>query len=100
MGPLNPLSSLASSIPLQQEASPTPGSGGEAFGKLFRDLLTSNAQANEKANQAVIGLATGQAQDVHSVSIAVAQADLSFRLILELRNRLTTAYQDVMAMQL
>jgi flagellar hook-basal body complex protein FliE len=31
--------------------------------------------------------------------LAVAQADLSFRLILELRNRLSEAYQEIMRMQ-
>src|SRR5258708_7124841 len=97
--PLTALSSLSQSIPIQEEA-PAPGSGGEAFGKIFKEILSANAQANEKSNQAVLGLATGQAQDIHSISLAVAQADLSFRMILELRNRLTQAYQDVMAIQL
>jgi flagellar hook-basal body complex protein FliE len=31
--------------------------------------------------------------------LAVSQADLSFRMILEIRNRLTEAYQEIMRMQ-
>ena len=48
---------------------------------------------------AVTDLATGKAQDLHTVSLAVAQADMSFRLILELRNRLADAFQEVTRMQ-
>lgn len=99
MPPMSSLSSLASSIPIHEETAPS-GSGGEAFGKLLHELLSSNTQANDKANQAIASLATGDAQDVHTVSLAVIQADLSFRLIMELRNRLTTAYQEVMSMQI
>jgi flagellar hook-basal body complex protein FliE len=62
-------------------------------------LLAGNQQANAAADAAVTALATGEAQDLHTVSLAVAQADLSFRLILELRNRLTDALQEVTRMQ-
>ena len=75
-----------------------PG-GGQAFGALVDQLLAGQAQASKSADQAVQALATGQADNLHAVSLAVAQADLSFRLILELRNRVTEAYQDVMRMQ-
>ena len=38
-------------------------------------------------------------ENLHSVMLQAAQADLSFRLILEIRNRLTEAYQEIMKMQ-
>jgi flagellar hook-basal body complex protein FliE len=72
---------------------------GNAFGGLVDQLLTGQARAEATAGQAVQALATGQAESMHGVSLAVAQADLSFRLILELRNRVTEAYQEVMRMQ-
>jgi flagellar hook-basal body complex protein FliE len=70
-----------------------------AFATMLNGLLDGHREANAVANTAVTQLATGEAQDVHSVALAVAQADLSFRLILEMRNRLTEAYQEVMRMQ-
>jgi flagellar hook-basal body complex protein FliE len=75
---------------------PAPGGG---FGKVLQGVLGENAQATAAADDAVQALATGQAQDLHTVSLAVARADLSFRLVLDLRNRLTEAYQEVMRMQ-
>ena len=47
----------------------------------------------------VISVPAGNAQDLHTVSLAVAQADLSFRLILEMRNRLSDVFQEVTRMQ-
>ena len=66
---------------------------------MFTNLLEGNRQANEAANAAVRDLATGEVQDLHTVALAVSQADLSSRLILELRNRLSDALQEVTRMQ-
>jgi flagellar hook-basal body complex protein FliE len=66
---------------------------------LLQGVLGQHQQAHQAAEAAVRDLATGQAQDLHTVALAVAQADLSFRLILELRNRLSEAYQEIMRMQ-
>ena len=80
-------------------ASPSKGTGGAVFGQLVDQVLSTQSHADATANKAIEQLATGQADNLHSVSLAVAQADLSFRLVLELRNRLTEAYQEVMRMQ-
>ncbi|VTT97894.1 flagellar hook-basal body complex protein : Flagellar hook-basal body complex protein FliE OS=Desulfuromonas acetoxidans DSM 684 GN=fliE PE=3 SV=1: FliE [Gemmataceae bacterium] len=73
-----------------------PASG---FANVLNGILAGNQQANAAADAAVTDLATGKAQDLHTVSLAVAQADMSFRLILELRNRLADAFQEVTRMQ-
>ncbi len=68
------------------------------FAGVLNGLLANNAAANASADAAVRDLATGDAQDLHTVTLAVAQADMSFRLILELRNRLADALQEVTRM--
>src|SRR5262245_31988881 len=93
LGRLEPLAPLATCAPAP--AAQPAGS----FGSILNGILAGNVQANAAANAAVTDLATGKAQDLHTVSIAVAQADMSFRLILELRNRLTDAFQEVTRMQ-
>jgi flagellar hook-basal body complex protein FliE len=85
---------LAAQAPAHGQPAATSG-----FGAVLNGLLEGNQQANDAANAAVQALATGEAQDLHTVSLAVAQADLSFRLILELRNRLAEAVQEVTRMQ-
>jgi flagellar hook-basal body complex protein FliE len=95
---LAPLSPLPQLQPLAPHA-PAEASGGGGFATILNGLLDSNRQASSAADAAVTALATGEAQDLHTVSLAVAQADLSFRLILELRNRLADALQEVTRMQ-
>ncbi len=60
----------------------------------------STAKAHEgAADQAVRDLAMGQTDNLHSVLLECAKADLSFRMVLEIRNRLTDAFQEIMRMQ-
>ena len=97
IGPLTPLARLAplaGPAPLEQAQ---PAAGG--FAGVLNQVLSGVQQANGAADAAIADLATGKAQDLHTVSIAVAQADVSFRLMLELRNRLTEAFQEVTRMQ-
>jgi flagellar hook-basal body complex protein FliE len=100
--PVDAIASLPPLPPLQPLAPPARNENAEGvtgFGAVLNGLLAGNQQANEVANAAIRDLATGEAQDLHTVSLAVTQADLSFRLILELRNRLADAFQEVTRMQ-
>ena len=66
---------------------------------MMERLLEGMSTQEAKADQAVQDLALGKEDNMHNVMIAVAKADLNFRLILEIRNRLTDAFQSVMQMQ-
>lgn len=44
-------------------------------------------------------LATGNSTDLHRIMIHLEQSQLSFQLMMQVRNRLLDAYQDVMKMQ-
>lgn len=94
-GPLAPLAPLPSAFP-SGDVAPAAGSG---FARLLQGVIDQNSQTSAAADAAVNDLATGRAQDLHTVSLAVSKADLSFRLVLELRNRLTEAYQEIQRMQ-
>ena len=95
--PVNPICPLPRLPALQPpEPAATPAGG---FAGVLGQLLAGNTQANAAADEAVRALVTGEAQDLHTVSLAVAQADLSFRLILEIRNRLAEAFQEISRLQ-
>lgn len=96
LSPLTRLQPLAAMPSAVAEAQPQPG---VPFAGVLNGILNGNIAANANADEAVRALATGGAQDLHTVSLAVTQADLSFRLILELRNRLADAFQEVTRMQ-
>jgi len=76
----------------------------EAPGSTFLDLLRAEVrQVNElsvTADAKATDLVTGASGDIHGTMIALAKADLSFRLMLQVRNRALEAYQDIMRMNL
>lgn len=75
-------------------------SRGISFARLVQDARARGNVLEMQANQAVQELATGQPDNVHGVMLAVAKADLHFRLWLEIRNRLLEAYQEITRMQI
>jgi flagellar hook-basal body complex protein FliE len=100
VGPLQAQSLATHALGATGNIGGTSTGAGQSFQNVLGDLLQSNVQANQQANKAIEALATGQASDLHGVSLAVAQADLNFRLMLELRNRATESFQEVMRMQI
>lgn len=78
----------------------TPKGAGEAsFTDVIENLLAKANEPQLQADQAFEKLVTGESNNVHDVVMSAVKADLSFRLVLELRNRLTDAYQEIMRMQ-
>jgi flagellar hook-basal body complex protein FliE len=51
------------------------------------------------ANRKTEEFAVGKEYDLHEIMIASEKADLSFRLLLQIRNKLLDAYQEIMRMQ-
>lgn len=99
VGPLSSIAPLSRLTPLTSSAPVQGAAEGSSFQAVFGQVLGAHAGANAQADKAIQALATGQTDDLHTVGLAVTQADLTFRMILEMRNRLTDAYQEVMRMQ-
>lgn len=89
------LRGLPPMAPLQPQA--------EAAGPSFKDyLLDSIQQVNDMqqhANHAVETLATGGDIDQAEVLTAVQKADISFRMLMQIRNKLVSAYDEVKSMR-
>lgn len=82
---------------LTQAAQAAPGSPFDAMvsaglSGVNRALLRTETDAQR--------LAVGDVQNLHQVMIHMEQAKASFQLLLQLRNRLLDAYQEVMRMQI
>jgi len=81
------------------------GTGGESTvpGGFVDSLKAAIGQVNEaqvQAGQAVDALMTGQSQDLHRTMVALQQADVSFQLMMQIRNKLVTAYEEIQRMQI
>jgi len=53
-----------------------------------------------EASQATEALMTGQTQNIHQTMVALQEADVSFQLMMQIRNKLVAAYEDIQRMQI
>jgi flagellar hook-basal body complex protein FliE len=117
MSPLGPISAsplgLMPRVSLAPPASPlapaeTSGAqplapaqpNGDSFATLL-DRMVSDVNSQQKlASQSVSALQGGQNVPLHQTVIAMEEANVSFQLMVEVRNRLMDAYQEIMRMQI
>ena len=66
----------------------------------FSKMLGEVNAMQLKADQKIEEFATSKDKDLHGTMIAMQKADVSLRLLLQIRARLTNAYQEIMRMQL
>jgi flagellar hook-basal body complex protein FliE len=74
-------------------------SGGGSFTDVLKSAVDSVNQVNDSAASQVTNLLQGQGGDLNSVMIAVEKADVSFQLMMQVRNKIVSAYQDIEKMQ-
>ena len=88
---------LSQAISQKLSANQEPKS--DSFGnKVFESLNKINEQ-HQEANASIVDLMTGKQQDINSVVASVAKADMSFKLLVGVRNKLVEAYKETMRMQ-
>lgn len=71
----------------------------ESFGRIFKDLLSETNELQSEAGKIAEKFALGEISDIHEVMIAAEKAGVAFELVLEIRNKLIEAYQEMMRMQ-
>ncbi len=69
------------------------------FGAVLQKAVNSVDQLNSAAGAQVNNLLQGGGGDMSSVMIAVEKADVSFQLMMQVRNKIVSAYQDIEKMQ-
>jgi flagellar hook-basal body complex protein FliE len=79
---------------------PKPAAGDPGFKHLLQEQIDRVNQLQRDATEAIEDLATGRRDDVESVLIATQKADTAFRLLLQVRNKVLDAYDEVKQMRI
>jgi flagellar hook-basal body complex protein FliE len=79
--------------------SPSTGSSG-AFHSALSDAIARVEQFQQNSDTAISKFLSGEDEEVHKVALATQQAEISFDLFLQVRNKVISAYQAVMQMQM
>lgn len=72
---------------------------GESFGSVLSNAVHAVDQLHDAAASQVSNLVRGGGADLNNVMIAVEKADVSFQLMMQVRNKIVNAYQDIEKMQ-
>jgi flagellar hook-basal body complex protein FliE len=89
---------------LAAAASPTtatpaaPGGDSSDFFSTLEGMMNQASGMQSDAQGQVAELLQGTGQDLHSAMIAVEKADLSFQLMMQVRNKIVEAYQTIAQM--
>jgi flagellar hook-basal body complex protein FliE len=78
---------------------PKPGSASDVFGQVFSQAVAKVEGFQQNAQATVDKFLSGEGEELHKIALDSQQAQLSFDLFLQVRNKVVAAYQEVMRMQ-
>ena len=89
---------------IQPPAIIRPADSGSAAAGDFRSVLAAAVdrveQVQANASQSIDRYLSGDGEELHTAAIAAERAELSLDMFLQVRNKVVSAYQEVMRMQL
>jgi len=95
----DPLGLIGGSGGVRPTPTPRSATPADAAGGSFKDLLMENLkeanQLQSDASEAVQDLQSGKRDDVETVLAATAKADLAFRMLLQVRNKVMDTYNEL-----
>jgi flagellar hook-basal body complex protein FliE len=95
MTPISGFSLTPPVAPSLANAQATGGAGGQPFKNILLEALQQVNTMQSQANEAVEQLVTGGDVNPAEVLTTLQKADISFRMMLQIRNKLVQAYQEV-----
>ena len=66
---------------------------------MFHSAISTVESSSDASDKAVEDFLRVNTEDVHSTALAVKKADLTFEMFMQVRNKVVSAYQEVMKMQ-
>jgi len=73
---------------------------GEGFADKLKEAMEDVNELQQKGDEAMADMATGQVKDLHQAAIAIGKAETSMKLMLEIRNKALNAYKELSRTQL
>ncbi len=70
------------------------------FGDILKNSISEVNMRQIEADNASRELAVGNNKDIHQTMISLEKADISFQLMMQVRNKIIAAYEEIMHMQI
>lgn len=75
------------------------GTAGTSFQQILQSTIQSVENSGSNADGMVQDFLSGGSQDLHTAALATESADLNFEEFLQVRNKVVSAYEEIMKMQ-
>lgn len=72
----------------------------QSFTQTLKDSIQQVNTIQSEADQTVVNLMSGKNQDLHETLISLEKASVSFQLMMQVRNKIITAYEEIFRMQI
>lgn len=72
---------------------------GESFADNLKSAIATVDRLQKDADKKIQDVAVGRSNNIHETMIASEKADLALRLMVQVRNKVIDAYQEIMKMQ-
>ena len=76
--------------------------GGEqtrSFGQMLAESIEKTNEIQLQADRAAKELAAGRNKNIHETMLMIEKADMSFRMMMQVRNKILDAYREIIRMQ-
>ena len=74
--------------------------GDKSFGEIIKSSIADVNKLQKDSDNAVRNLVTGKETDIHKTMIMMEKSGISFQLMMAVRNKIITAYETIMRMQI
>ena len=73
-------------------------SNSDSFGSVLTDSIKQVNRLQVEADSNINDLVTGKQPDIHRTMIAMEKASISFEMLMQIRNKVISAYDSIMRM--
>ncbi len=95
---INSLSTVLNSTSLKKEKNKENISS--SFDTILKSSIDEVNNLQKNAEKAMADIATGEVKDLHQAAIAIDKAEISMKMMLEIRNKALNAYKEILRTQI
>lgn len=96
---MQPIDSISGILPAATPRLSETAKAENTFADMMTELVSDVSKQQQSADRAIEQVHTGKAKHLHEAMIAMEQADISIKYMVQVRNKALEAYQEIMRMQ-
>lgn len=100
MTTIDPSARIDTSWQSPQKTLSTSKSSDKTFSDILKSSLSDVNRLQLETDSAIQDLVTGEEKNVHEVMVAMEKASISLELLVQVRNKVIAAYEEIKRMQI